>query len=559
MTDGSPEVDVPAELGSTGRIMRVLRNPRVRTVQLAFVGSTLGDWAFSTAMLVFAYQEGGATAVGGYQAARFVSMAVFAPLGGTLADRTSRKTFMITSDAIRAVLIAVAAITVGLDGPALAVYALAVAAAIVGSPFRAAQAGLLPELVDSPGDLTAANAIAGNLESAMIFVGPALAGVLIGLWHTEAVFWLNTVTFVWSLSLLMTVRSSHDAPVVEEAAGCDDDASRPGFWADLAAGFSLITRNRDLRNVALISAAMGFAWGGLTVYMVLLAIRELDTGPEGVGYLNAVVGVATAIGGLVVLARLNKAHLGQFLVVGCLGWGVPLLVLGAVPSPVTLLAALFVVGLADPVATLGSDTIPQRVAPPTFVSRIFGAIESALVASMALGALIAPAMVDLIGLRSALMISGALALLVGLSRWPAMRRLDQVLEAPDALEPLRAVSIFADMAAPALEKLAHAAERIHVPQGTTLLTEGDPSDRFYLIVAGAVEVTQGDRMLRTEGPGEFFGEIGLLRDVPRTATVTVTQDAELLVVERSDFLGAVANLGESRTALDDLVVHRLSA
>jgi MFS family permease len=492
-------------------------------------------------------------------AARFVAMAVFAPLGGVLADRMSRKAFMIASDAIRAGLIGGAAVVVVTDGPALAVYGLAVVAAIVGAPYRAAQAGLLPQLVDSPEDLTAANAVTSNLESVMMFAGPALAGILIGLWDVEAVFWLNTATFGWSLLLLLRVRIGHPAehePVADQAG---EPATKSGFGADLIAGFALVARNRDLRNVSLIAAATGFAWGGLTVYMVLLAIRELESGPEGVGYLNAVIGAATVVGGLVVLGRLKSAHLGQFMVVGALGWGLPLLVLAAWPSPVTVIAAVAVIGLSDPIGGLGMDTIPQRVAPAEFISRIFGAIESALVAAMSVGAALAPVLVDELGLRTALGISGGLVVLVGLTRLPAMRRLDRVLEAPDSLEPLRAVPIFADLSPAALEKLAHAAERIHVPQGSTILAEGDSSDRFYLIVSGGVEVVSGDRVLRKEGPGEFFGEIGLLRDVPRTATVSATQDSELLVVDRADFLGAVSHLGDSRAALDELVVWRLAA
>ncbi len=555
MPENAPATEPAAELTNRARLMRVLRNPQVRKVQLAFVGSTLGDWAFATAIVVWAYQEGGAAAVGAYQAIRFVSMTVAGPVGGVVADRVSRKTFMIVSDASRAVLVGAAAITLAVDGPALVVYALAIIAALVGSPFRAAQAGLLPELVESPSDLTAANAVAGNLESVMIFAGPAVAGLMIAQWDVQVVFWLNVATFGWSILLLLGIKTRADAASTEtDEEGSDDNA---GFWSELTGGFGLVVRDRDLRNVALLSGANGFAWGGLTVFMVLLATDVLDSGPEGLGYLNSVLGVATVVGGVAILSRLSGSRLGEDMIMGAFGWGLPLLALAAFPSPVTVVAALAVIGLTEPLYALGSETIPQRVAPADSISRVYTVIDVSLVAPMALSSLLAPWLVDELGLRPAIAIAGAVVVVVGLSRWTQMRDFDRRHAPPPALALLHDVPVFAELPPPALERLARSSERVQVPSGSVVLTEGDSSDRFFVIVSGAVEVTQGGRLLRTEGPGEFFGEIGLLRDVPRTATVTATADCEFLVVERADFLAAVSQLGEAMNGLEDIVVRRL--
>ncbi len=423
MPENAPATEPAAELTNRARLMRVLRNPQVRKVQLAFVGSTLGDWAFATAIVVWAYQEGGAAAVGAYQAVRFVSMTVAGPVGGVIADRVSRKTFMIVSDASRAVLVSAAAITLAVDGPALAVYALAIIAALVGSPFRAAQAGLLPELVDSPSDLTAANALAGNLESVMIFAGPAVAGLMIAQWDVQVVFWLNVATFGWSILLLLGIKTRADAASTEADEEPPEDSA--GFWSELTGGFGLVVRDRDLRNVALLSGAIGFAWGGLTVFMVLLATDVLDSGPEGLGYLNSVLGVATVVGGLAILTRLSGSRLGEDMIMGAFGWGLPLLALAAFPSPVTAVAALAVIGLTEPLYSLGSDTIPQRVAPADSISRVYSVIDVSLVAPMALSSLLAPWLVDELGLRAAIAIAGALAVVVALSRWPQMRDFDR--------------------------------------------------------------------------------------------------------------------------------------
>jgi hypothetical protein len=294
--------------------------------------------------------------------------------------------------------------------------------------------------------------------------------------------------------------------------------------------------------------------------MVLLATDVLDAGPKGLGYLNSVLGVATVASGVLILTRLSSSRLGQDMVVGvAVGWGVPLLAMAAFPSTVTTVLAVAAIGLFEGLGSLGMETIPQRLAPSHMISRVYAAIESSLVGPMALGALLAPALVHWVGLRGALAIVGALPFLIGLSRWPGMRALDRRLAAPAELELLRTVTVFADMPAPALERLAHAAEHVQVAAGDVVVAEGGTSDRFYVIVTGEVEVTQRGRVLRTEGPGDFFGEIGLLRNVLRTATVTATSDSEFLVVEQADFLAAVNHMGESISALDDVIVRRLYA
>ena len=550
------------EIGNRQRIMRVLRNPRIRRLQIAFLGSTLGDWAYATAIVVWAFQEGGAAAVGAYQAVRFITMAVVAPIGGVVADRMSRRTFMVVSDLLRAGLVASAGLIVVAEGPALAVFALSILAAIVGSPFRAAEVGLLTELVESPSELTTANALSANIENVMLFVGPALAGVIIGLGGVEEVFWLNAATFLWSASLLLSIRAKATAD--DTTRDVDDEpeteAAEPPFWTELTSGFGLVGRDRDLRSVGMLAGSIGVAWGALTVFMVLLATDVLESGPQGLGYLNAVLGVATVAGGLVILGRLSSSRLGRDMALGVVvGWGVPLLAIAAFPSTVTVIAAVAVVGLCEAPGSLGLDTIPQRLTPSGKISRVYAALESCLVGPMALGALLAPVLVEWIGLRGAMAVVGVLPLLAGVANLPRMRALDQRLEAPAELEVLRGVPAFADLPAPALERLAHTAERVRVPATSIVLTEGGTSDRFYVIISGEVQVTQAGSVLRVEGPGDFFGEIGLLRNVLRTATVTATVDSELLVLDQADFLAVVSHSDESVSAFDDVITRRLNA
>ena len=546
-----------SETTARDSMRRVLKNPNLRRIQLAFFGSLTGDWAYATAITVWAYQEGGATAVGIFQAARFIGMAVAGPLGAVVADRVSRKTFMMTTDLIRAVLVSVSAVILMMGGPAVAIYVLSVVAAMVGAPFRSAQAGLIPKLVDTPDELTASNAVAANLENAVLFIGPALGGALVATTDVAVVFWLNVASYLWSFFLVASIRVPAPGPSASAAEGAEGDDEAEGFLREVTTGFATVARDGDLRTVALLAAAQGFVWGALTVFMVIMAVSILDTGAAGVGYLNSIMGVATIGGGLVVLTRVSKGRLGQDMTVGVLGWAIPLIALAAFPSPVTVFAALAVIGLSDPWVNVGFETIPQRLAAERMISRVYAAVESALIGAMALGAVAAPLMVRWIGFEESMLVIGVLIAAYAASTLPRMRRLDARLTEPAHLPLLRSIGIFAPLAPPVLEALARQLESVTFEAGAAIVREGETSDRFYVIADGSVEVTQAGRLLRTEVAGEFFGEIGLLRDVARTATVTALTDTTLLALERHDFLEAVTGVSEARTAADEVVSRRL--
>ena len=547
--------DVGAKDGAVqlrASVSTVFRNPGLRRVQLAFLGSGLGDWAYATAVTVWAFQDGGAAAVGAFQAVRFVLGAVAGPIGAALADRVSRRAFMLTSDAVRAVLVAAAAVCVAVDLDPL-VYALALLAVVAGAPFRAAQAGLVPQLVDDPEELTSSNAVASNFENIVVFAGPAVGAVLVGAFGIEVAFALNVVTFVWSFVLLLRV-SVPPRPQDESA----DDAGRTGLLRETLGGFALIAKDPDLRTTATLAAMQGGLFGALTVLNVIIAIEMLQAGPEGLGYLQALCGIGSVLGGLVVLTRIGRKQVASDMSIGVIGWALPFLMLAAYPSLATAVVALLVIGFMDPWVNLGLDTLPQRLADDRAVSRVFATVDAALIASMSVGSALAPLLLDLVGLRVTLVILGTAVAAYSLSTVPRMRRLDQRLQPHPDTPVLAAVSMFAPLPPSAVEGLARASRHRLYQAGDVVVTEGEPAQEFFVILAGEVEVTHEGRVLRREGPGEVFGEIGLLRDVPRTATVTAVTAAELLVLGRQPFLQTVTGTVESLRAAEDLAWRRLA-
>jgi MFS family permease len=536
---------------TAGSVRSVFRHRALRRIQLALAGSMIGDWAYATAVVVWAYGVGGAKAVGIWSASRYVLMSLTAPFAAGLADRLPRKQVMIASDLIRCLFVVVAAICIAGGTPSAPIYILATLVAMLGSVFRPAQMAIMPSLADEPEQLTASNGLSSTVESLAFFVGPALGAALVAATDVQTVFYVNAATFLWSAALVAPIR-----PRVAESDG-GEDGDGGGALAQMLAGFAEIRHSRDLLLVVYLVCAQTIVAGASTVYTVLWAVGILDTGARGVGYVTAVFGIGALLGGFFALSRVSRNKLAADLAVGVALWSVPLLLVVAWPSPFAVFAASIVMGFANPLVDVNFVTVIQRITPDRVLGRVFGAFEGAVIGTMALGAAVMPFLVEWLGLRPALTV---IALVVGAPiplLIPLIRGLDRRTREPDGLALLRRLPIFRPLGPTALDSLARQLNRVPVAAGTVVVTEGDIADRFYVIESGRVAVTHGAQFVRHEGPGDYFGEIGLLRDVPRTATVTADQDAVLYSLGRTEFLDAIGGSLESASALEDVVSYRL--
>ena len=532
-----------------GNLRMVFGSRDLRRVQLAFLGSVLGDWAYSTAVMVYAFQEGGATLLGIWAGARLLLQAVAAPLGGAIADRMSRRTYMLVNDAVRLALVLTVATCMIADAPAVLVLALATGVSAVGASFRPAQAGLIPKLVTSPQQLTASSATADIMESIAIFVGPALGGLLLMVMGVEWAVLVNGLSFAWSLLLIAGVTKVDDHP----APRSDD---QPGFVVEATEGFRALGHDRDLVAFTGLLALNGFLAGALNVLLVIIAVEVFDTA-AAIGYLNSLAGVGTVLGGAVTLTLATRMRLARAMVFGVLGWCVPLVVMGLVPHAVALLAAMFVLGFSDPWLSVGYGTIPQRVLPLRLMSRVFGALECAFIAAMAVGSVIVPVLLEVMPVGAVAAVVGATSAALTLLCATRAPHLDARVGAPAHLPVVQSLSLFSPLNPMVQDTIARQLETLEVTEGQVVVAEGDSSELFYVVLSGEVEVTQGGRVLRREHAGEFFGEIGLLRDVPRTATVTAVTPSVLLSLSREHFLEAMTQ-EPARTVAEEVALKRLA-
>jgi len=536
-------------LGESARSFgEVFRNPDLRRLQLAWAGSLIGNWSYFVALAVYAYDQGGATAVGLVGVIRMLPAAVASPFLASLADRYPRKLVMVVADLVRATLMVLAALTIWQGWSQWVVYAIVALSTVSGTVFRPAQAALLPHLARSPGELTAANVASSTLESVGAFIGPALGGLLLALTNAETVFVVNGVSFVWSALLVLAVRGVG-------AAGPDgqESASHEG-GGGIGDGFKAILESRDLLVLSGLYTAQTLVAGALNVLVVVAALELLDVGASGVGYLNGALGVGGLVGGFVALVLASRGRLAADFGLGIALFGVPLALVGIASSVPVALLALGLIGLGNSLVDINALTIMQRTVPDAVLGRVLGVLEGVLLGSIGVGALLAPLLIEVTGIRWALVATGLLLPALALLASARLRSIDHRTAAPAELQLLQGVPLLAALPLATLELLAGSLTEVRHPAGAVVIREGEAGDRFYVVGAGEVEIG-GKRF----GRGEGFGEIALLRDVPRTATVTAATDVTLHALERDEFIAAVTGHEPARAAADAVIAARLGS
>jgi MFS family permease len=546
------------KLADAGRSLHeVFANPGLRRIELAWAGSIVGDWAYATAFAVYAYEKGGPTAVGVVAVVRYVLRALITPFTSMLGDRYSRRLVMIGSDVTAAILIVVAALLIASDANEYAVYTLSVVTAIAVSPFRSAQASYLPELANGPEELAASNVASSTIESLGFFGGPAIAGALLAFASISTVYIFDAATFAWSAFLVLGIRRPRPA---EEEATVDaaPAGEKVGFLEEASAGFRTIFGDRDLRILVGLFCAQTVVAGAAVVFEVSIALGLLGLSRSGLGYLNATLGIGGLVGGFLALVLVQRGHLARDFGFGVFLWSAPLLLVAVWPTVAAAVVVMVLLGLANSVVDVNGFTILQRITPEEKMSRVFGALESALIGTMAIGSLLMPILIKTVGIRWGLVVIGAgVAATVGLGG-AGLRRIDTIALVPPGLELLRRVSILSVLPEPTLDRLARALVQVEAAAGEAFIREGEEGDRFYVIESGAVEVTKEGRHIASLGPGDFVGEIALLRNVPRVATVTATQATVLQALDRRHFIPAVTGQGEFGEAADVAISGRLA-
>ncbi|GGI45550.1 MFS family permease [Agromyces flavus] len=508
------------------------RNPDLRRAQLSFLGAWTAEWAFTVALGIVAYRDGGALAVGLVGLLRMVPSAIFAPLLSPIADRGRRERVLVLVSIVRGAATAAAAVVVAMAGPAAVIYALAVVSTIAATLYRPAHSALLPSLCRTGYELASANMVRGLLDSAATLVGPLLAAVLLQFAGVDVVFAVAAAASFAAAALLIGLR--YEAPPRPPA------PSRPNLAKEAAEGLRAVAGNRDLLLILGLAAAQALTRGALTVLSVVVAIELLRTGEPGVGALMTAVGVGAVLGSLGASLLVGTGRLGGWYAVGIALWGLPIALIGVFPQQAIALVLLSFVGVGNALVDVAGFTLIARMAPDEVLARIFGVLESLVAVFVGIGAVVASALVEWLGVQAALIAIGLVCPLLAAASWWRLRALDRTVGDLDVhVSLLQQVPMLQALPLPSIEQLARGLEPVAYRAGVSVFDQGDVGDRFYVIESGEADVVGDGRVVAALGPGEGFGEIALLRRTRRTATVVATSDLRLQALTCDRFLPVV--------------------
>jgi MFS family permease len=567
---------------------RLGRNgPLVRLLGGEFV-SAIGDWLYIVALLVIVYQEtDSAVVLGLVGAARQVPYILLSVPAGIVADRYDRRLVLLSTDIVRGSIMAVLAVITALGGPLWLIVVLAICATCFAVFFGPAMGSLLPTMVRDESEFGPANSAFATLDNLAFVVGPAIGGVLIVFGGITLAFVLNALSFaviavvLWRLprvpaparaaagggaaTPVAIVTDEHAAAPVPPPAVLVDAAvvvaaidmpavdatgvGRPGTVDGGKPAAELRDVFAPLATLLVFSCVTYFFTGGLEILTILIAVNMLGVGEGAMGFLNAAIGVGGVVGALVSGALVVRRRLGGPLLLGAIAMGLGLIATGLAPTLWFALVALAVMETGDMILEVAEVTLLQRATPDVFRGRALGAMDTVRMLALVAGALVLPALADDIHVSAVLIVSGlltivacaALVTLFGLGR----------VGAPPSVVPAAArvpsLPIFSGLPAPRMEAALEKMQEERVLAGQVIIREGAPADRFYVVSSGRFSVTQAtvpgapERFVRECGPDDYFGEIGLLRGIPRTATVTAVTDGVLASLGAAEFLELVAS------------------
>jgi hypothetical protein len=540
-----------SQIGPPLRALRaVLGNRRILRMQLAFLLFNVAEPAMWIGVLLLAFDEGGTPAVGFVTLLCCLPAGLIAPVSAALGDRFRRDRVVRGGYLAQGVTTGVLAVAIGASAPTWAVYALALVASIPYTTGRPNHHAMVPTLAATPEEVAASNSVSALVEGVGYIVGGLGAAVLATIGPGAIIALAATACL---LAAVLTIG------VHADRSEAHDGSFRPWSLAtDAIAGLGALIRARGPRVLVAISGALAIGTGVAGVLTVPLVIDRLGLGDPGVGLLGTMQSVGLFVGAGVSVGLATRRRLATGIVVAAGVYFLGSAGLGASTRVGAALLAAVAYGAGITLLDVVGRTMLQRVTDDAILTRVFGAVEGLWLLGYAAGAALAPALQRELGLTWSFVALGGLVLGATLLGFPAMRGMDASAVVPERqLALVSGVPFFAPLPRFELERIARQLDLLPVAAGADVVRQGDVGDRFYIVDDGAFDVDVGGRTIDTIQPGGFFGEIALLHDVPRTATVRAATDGAVWALDQEEFLATITGLPQAESAAHAISAERL--
>lgn len=527
------------------------KTPGRARVAISKILTAFAAWSFSLALGIYGFEAHGIVGVGVVALIRYLPGAIAAPIVGVIIDRSSRWTIWVVSGAAMALVLVGATVAAAVGAPTWVVFIFPGLYAIASAAYAPAESSMSPMLARTPQQLSAGNVNDSVMENSGSLIGAIGTGLLLVATSPAFIFGVCAAASLVVFLLLLGVRRDKRPAYLEPT------SELLGAWEEVRVGLRALAAHPGLRLAWTTTALLLLFEGFAEVIVVGLALHVLELSTGAVGFLRAAWEVGALGGGVGLVLLLDRGRLVAAIAGGSVLIGVAALLPGLVATPAAAYAGWFGIGIGLVFIEVAAKTLMQRLGDDETMGRLLTLLQAGGLAALAVGSIFAVVLNELIGTRGALVALGALMPVFVLFCWTRLRAYE--LGAPVAAVPyglLRHNSIFEPLPMATVERLSHDLTPVDFGPGVDVIVQGEKGDRFYLIEAGQVEVFENGEFRRHEGPGESFGEIALLHDVPRTATVRTTEPTRLLELEREQFLVAVTGHQRSTQVAHGVVSDR---
>jgi MFS family permease len=518
-------------------------------LEFAWAAYNGADWAVWMCLLVYAYDAGGSTGLGAMALMQLIPCMLLAPYIGAYTDRRRPGHVLLAGYLMIGISMAAVTGAMIIEAPAWVVFFLAPFINLGITIPRPAQPALLPSVVHSPSELTAANVLSGWMDNISMLIAPALAGILLGIGGPKlAIAMLAGLSF---MAALLVIPFPGPPPV-------EIDRRQGSLTMQVFDGFHAVRNDKNLRLLVGLQATQYILVGALDMLFVVLAISVLGMGESGAGYLQSAVGAGGLVGASLATLLVARKQLAPVLLSGIITVALALVTLGLYPTVASSLFLFAAAGLGRTIMDITGNILLQRSAGPHMLAYVFSLLESLMNIGLAIGSLLVPVLVELSGARAALIGTGVLFFFIFALVWRGLRFVDATATVPHVeIRLLQSIPIFSRLPAPQLEGLARALVIKTYGSGSVVIREGEKSDFYFAIANGEVQIQYLGETVSHLTRGEGFGEIALIKDMPSMVTVLTTRETKICCLHKESFILALTGHLPTSNAARDIVVQRL--